>query len=199
MGNNTCEFVENGLAEIRWHARGGQGAVTAAKTLAEMSLTKNMFFQAFPEYGPERMGAPIQCFNRLSTNRISTYCGITNPRMVVVVDPTLLDVVDVTAGLAMDGILIVNTDASPAELRKKLGLKGRKIYTVDATHISIDELGRFMPNIPVLGALLKVTELLSEEEAIAFLKESFGKKFSGKVVESNIRALQRAFKEVKEE
>ncbi|MEW5920455.1 MAG: 2-oxoacid:acceptor oxidoreductase family protein [Bacillota bacterium] len=199
MSGKTCEFVESGLAEIRWHARGGQGAVTAAKTLAEMSLTKNMFFQAFPEYGPERMGAPIQCFNRLSTNKISTYCGITNPRMVVVVDPTLLDVVDVTAGLAMDGILIVNTAEKPEEIRKKFDIKGRNIYTIDATHISIDELGRFMPNIPMLGALLKVTKLLSEEEAVSFLKESFGKKFSAKVVDSNIRALQRAFKEVGEE
>lgn len=199
MNINACEFVENGLAEIRWHARGGQGAVTAAKTLAEMSLTKNMFFQAFPEYGPERMGAPIQCFNRLSTNKISTYCGITNPRMVVVVDPTLLDVVDVTAGLAMDGILIINTGEKPAAIRKKFSINGRKIFTIDATHISIEELGRFMPNIPVLGALLKVTELLSEDEAIGFLKESFGKKFPEKVVESNIRALQRAFKEVEEE
>lgn len=199
MGNNMCTFIDSGLAEIRWHARGGQGAVTAAKTLAEMSLSKGIFFQAFPEYGPERMGAPIQCFNRLSTNRISTYCGITNPHMVIVVDPTLLEVVDITAGLAMDGILIINTAEKPQDIRKKMNISGRKIYTIDATHISVEELGRFMPNIPMLGALLKVTGFLSEEEAIAFIKESFGKKFSAKVVDSNIRALQRAFKEVEEE
>ena len=199
MSGEVCEFVESGLAEIRWHARGGQGAVTAAKTLAEMSLTKGMFFQAFPEYGPERMGAPIQCFNRLSTNKISTYCGITNPRMVLVVDPTLLDVVDVTAGLDMNGDLIINSGEKPEYIRKKFAIKGRKIYTIDATHISLDELKRFMPNIPMLGAMLKVTELLSEEEAIAFLKDSFGKKFPEKVVDSNIRALRRAFKEVQSE
>lgn len=187
------------VLEIRWHARGGQGAVTAAKTLAEMSLTKDMFFQAFPEYGPERMGAPIQCFNRLSKDKISTYCGITNPQIVIVVDPTLLEVVDITAGLAEDGIILVNSHEDPKVIREKFNIKGRKIYTVDATHISIDALGRFMPNIPMLGALLKVTGLLSKEEAATFLKESFGKKFSQKVANSNIVALERAFEEVKGE
>jgi len=187
------------VVEIRWHARGGQGAVTAAKTLAEMSLTKNMFFQAFPEYGPERMGAPIQCFNRLSKNKINTYCGITNPHIVIVVDHTLLDIVDITAGLDDNGIVIINTTLQPNQVRTKLNLNGRKIYTVDATHISLEELRRFMPNIPMLGALLKVTNFLTKEEAIAFLQDSFSKKFPPKVVESNIAALKRAFEEVKTE
>jgi pyruvate ferredoxin oxidoreductase gamma subunit len=185
------------VMEIRWHARGGQGAVTAAKTLAEMSLTKNMFFQAFPEYGPERMGAPIQCFNRLSDNKISIYCGVTNPQIVLVIDKTLLDVVDITSGLDDDGIIIVNTELQPEEVRVKHNLTGRTLYTLDATHISLDELGKFMPNIPMLGALLKVTGLLTQKEASNFLKDSFGKKFSSKVVESNIRALDRSFEEVK--
>jgi pyruvate ferredoxin oxidoreductase gamma subunit len=187
------------VLEIRWHARGGQGAVTAAKTLAEMSLTKDMHFQAFPEYGPERMGAPIQCFNRLSKSRISTYCGVTNPKMVVVVDPTLLDVIDITVGLDEDGIIIVNTGDEPAEIREKLNITNRKIFTVDATHISLNTLGRFMPNIPMLGALLKVTELLQKDEAVDFLRKSFDKKFSHKVVEKNIEALEQAFKELKAE
>lgn len=187
------------VLEIRWHARGGQGAVTAAKTLAEMSLTKNMYFQAFPEYGPERMGAPIQCFNRLSKNKISTYCGVTNPKMVVVVDPSLLDVVDFTAGLDDDGIIIINTNDAPAAIREKLKINGRKIFTVDATHISLNTLGRFMPNIPMLGAVLKTTKLLQKEEAAEFLKKAFDKKFSHKVVEKNLEALEQAFKEVKEE
>jgi pyruvate ferredoxin oxidoreductase gamma subunit len=192
-------MVNDSVLEIRWHARGGQGAVTAAKTLAEMSLTKDMFFQAFPEYGPERMGAPIQCFNRLSKKTISTYCGITNPHIVVVVDPTLLDVVDITAGLDDDGVIIINTAEVPKNIRKKLNVNGRTIYTLDATHISLNNLGRFMPNIPMLGAVLKATGLLDKEEAINFLKESFDKKFPPKVVESNIRALEQAFEEVKEE
>ncbi|RJX29468.1 MAG: pyruvate synthase [Dethiobacter sp.] len=192
-------MVNDGVLEIRWHARGGQGAVTAAKTLAEMSLTKDMFFQAFPEYGPERMGAPIQCFNRLSKKKISTYCGITNPHIVVVVDPTLLDVVNITAGLDDDGILIINTTEDPKDIREKLSVNGRKIYTVDATHISLNKLGRFMPNIPMLGAVLKATGLLEKEEAKEFLRKSFDKKFSTKVVESNVKALEQAFEEVKEE
>jgi pyruvate ferredoxin oxidoreductase gamma subunit len=167
------------VMEIRWHARGGQGAVTAAKTLAEMSLTKDMYFQAFPEYGPERMGAPIQCFNRISKKKISTYCGITQPDIAVVVDSSLLGVVDITAGISNDGIIIVNSTEKPQTIRKKLNLNGQKLFVVDATHISLKSLGRFMPNIPMLGAVLKVTGLLEKEEAVDFLKESFGKKISG--------------------
>lgn len=191
--------MEANVTEIRWHARGGQGAVTAAKTLAEMSLTKDMFFQAFPEYGPERMGAPIQCFNRLSEKPISTYCGVTEPEIVVVVDPTLLEVVDVSEGLAPDGLIIVNSEKNPARIREQFSIKGRKIFTVDATTISIESLGRFMPNVPILGALLKVTGLLTLEEATDFLKQSFTKKFSEKVVTGNLKALQRAFEEVRSE
>lgn len=189
--------MDNTVTEIRWHARGGQGAVTAAKTLAEMSLAKNMYFQAFPEYGPERMGAPIQCFNRLSTEKISTYCGITEPGIVVVVDPSLLDVVDITAGLKEDGVIIVNTPANPDALRENLSSGERQIYTVDATRISLETLGRFMPNIPMLGALLKLTGILSKEEGAAYLEESFGKKFSPKVTGSNVRALISGFEEVR--
>ncbi len=192
-------MVNDSVLEIRWHARGGQGAVTAAKTLAEMSLTKDMFFQAFPEYGPERMGAPIQCYNRLSKKPISTYCGITNPHIVVVVDPTLLDVVDITSGLDDDGIIIINTAEVPKNIREKLGVNGRKIFTVDATHISLKQLGRFMPNIPMLGAVLKATDLMEKDEAVTFIRKAFDKKFPPKVVESNIKALEQAFEEVKEE
>lgn len=187
------------VTEIRWHARGGQGAVTAAKTLAEMSLTKDMFFQAFPEYGPERMGAPIQCFNRLSEKPISTYCGVTEPEIVVVVDPTLLEVVDVTVGLARDGMIIVNSEKTPEAIRKAFNITGRKVYTVDATTISHESLGRFMPNVPILGALLKLTGMLTLEEAADYLQKSFTKKFSAKVVAGNLQALQRAFEEVKSE
>jgi pyruvate ferredoxin oxidoreductase gamma subunit len=187
------------VMEIRWHARGGQGAVTAAKTLAEMSLTKDMYFQAFPEYGPERMGAPIQCFNRISKKKISTYCGITEPDIIIVVDSSLLGVADITAGVSNDGIIIVNTTDEPQTIRKQLNLNGHKLFVVDATHISLKSLGRFMPNIPMLGAVLKVTGLLEKEEAIDFLKESFGKKFPAKVVENNIKALEEAFREVKGE
>ncbi len=191
--------MDTRITEIRWHARGGQGAVTAAKTLAEMSLTKDMFFQAFPEYGPERMGAPIQCFNRLSKKPMSIYCGVTEPSIVVVVDPSLLEAIDITEGLDRDGTIIINSDKEPAVIRQIFGIEGRKIYTLDATSISMETLGRFMPNIPILGALLKITGLLTREEAAAYLEVSFGKKFSPKVVEGNLAALHRAFEEVKSE
>lgn len=184
------------LAEIRWHARGGQGAVTAAKMLAEMALTKGLYFQAFPEYGPERMGAPIQCFNRLSEEPIRTYCGVESPEVVLVVDPTLCDVVDFSAGIPEKGLIIINTSECPATMTEKFRLHGYKVATVDATRISMEELGRSMPNIPMLAAFLKVSGLLGEEEARQFVDTNFGRKFSAKVVAGNIKALQRAFGEV---
>ncbi len=184
------------VTEIRWHARGGQGAVTAAKMLAEIALSKGLYFQAFPEYGPERMGAPIQCFNRLSKEPIYTYCGVTSPEIVVIVDPSLCDVIDFTAGLAENGQIAINTGECPATVTEKYNLHGYRVMTVDATRISMEELGRAMPNVPMLGALIKMTQMLNEEEASDFIKESFGHKFSTKVVEGNIRALQAAFKEV---
>lgn len=184
------------VTEIRWHARGGQGAVTAAKMLAEMALSKNLYFQAFPEYGPERMGAPIQCFNRLSEEPIHMYCGVTSPETVVIVDPSLMDVVNFTAGLAEGGNIAINTSECPATVSEKYNLKGYRVVTVDATRISMEKLGRAMPNIPMLGALIKLTGLLSEEEACDFIRKSFGQKFSEKVVNGNIEALQAAFREV---
>ena len=192
--------MEHGdVLEIRWHARGGQGAVTAAKMLAEISLSNNMYFQAFPEYGAERMGAPIQCFNRLSFAPISTYCGVTEPHIVVVVDSTLLDGVDVTAGLAEDGIMIINSTETPAAVRRTANITGRKLYTIDATAISLETLGRPMPSVPILGALIKVTKLMQEEDAARYLEEAFRKRFSPRVVEANLAALRRAFEEVQAE
>ncbi|MBC7347409.1 MAG: 2-oxoacid:acceptor oxidoreductase family protein [Clostridia bacterium] len=188
-----------GITEIRWHARGGQGAVTAAKLLAEMALAKDLYFQAFPEYGPERMGAPIQCFNRLSAAPISLYTGVDEPDLVIVVDPTLLGTVDVARGLREDGRLLVNTPASPASLRATLGLQGRQIYTVDATRISLETIGRAMPNTPMLGAALRVLGLIPLEVAVGYLRESFTPKFGAKVTEGNVAAMERAYAEVQQE
>jgi pyruvate ferredoxin oxidoreductase gamma subunit len=188
--------VGSKVKEIRWHARGGQGAVTAAKMLAEMALSKGLYFQAFPEYGPERMGAPIQCFNRLSEEPIYTYCGVTSPEIVIIVDPSLCDVIDFTAGLAENGQIAINTGECPATVTEKYNLQGYKVMTVDATRISMEALGRSMPNVPMLGALLKITQLITEDEACDFITESFGHKFSQKVVNGNIAALKAAFQEV---
>ncbi len=187
------------ITEIRWHGRGGQGAVTAAKFLAEIALAENNYFQAFPEYGPERMGAPIQAFTRISPKPIDLRCGVENPDIVVVLDPTLLNSIDVTDGLQKGGLLIVNTPQSPAEVKKALGLEGKeiKVYTVDATKISLETLGRAIPNTPMIGALTKVTSYFPLEKVLKVLEKSFGKKFSEEVIEKNKEAVKRAYDEVK--
>lgn len=185
------------ITEIRWHARGGQGAVTASKTLVEMLLPKGMYFQSFPEYGPERMGAPVQVFNRISPSQISVYCGITDPDIVVVVDSTLMGVVDVTSGLKDGGTLIVNTHLEPSRIRSTHKLEDYNLYTVDATHIALEAIGRPFANVPMLGALLKVTGLLNKEESLEYLKLSFVKKYPPKIVDKNLEALSRAYEEVR--
>jgi pyruvate ferredoxin oxidoreductase gamma subunit len=164
--------------------------------LAEMALSKGLYFQAFPEFGPERMGAPIQCFNRLSEEPIHTYCGVASPSIVVIVDSSLCDVVDFSSGLAPGGRITVNTGECPDTVKEKYNLHNYQVSTVDATRISMEHLGRAMPNVPMLGTLLKMTGLLTEEEAVEFLNGYFGNKFSEKVVRGNIAALQAAFEEV---
>lgn len=190
---------EERLTEIRWHARGGQGAVTAAKLLAETALAQGQYFQAFPEYGPERMGAPIQAFTRISDEPIYIRSSITNPGIVVVLDPTLLKAVDVTAGLSEDGILIVNTDEEPAAIRKTMKLKGRKVYTVNANKIAHETIGRPIPNTPMMGALVKVTGMMPIESLAGYVRKSFGKKFAEEIIEGNVKAVERAYAEVKSE
>lgn len=190
---------EERLTEIRWHARGGQGAVTAAKLLAETALAQGQYFQAFPEYGPERMGAPIQAFTRISGDPIYVRSSITNPGIVVVLDPTLLKAVDVTAGLSKDGILIVNTDEEPAVIRKAMKLKGRKVYTVNANKIAQETIGRPIPNTPMMGALVRVTGMMPIESLAGYVRKSFGKKFAEEIIEGNVKAVERAYAEVKSE
>ncbi len=190
--------LNNSLTEIRWHARGGQGAVTASKTLVEMLLPKGMYFQSFPEYGPERMGAPVQIFNRISSSQICVYCGITDPDIVIVVDSSLMGVVDVTSGLKKDGIIIINTHLEPAEIRRVHNLEDFKLYTIDATHIALEAMGRPFANIPMLGALLKITGLMDREEAMEYMKISFSKKFPPKIVDKNLEALSLAYEGVRQ-
>lgn len=190
------ELAQKGPIEIRWHARGGQGAVTAAKLLAEAALAQGQYFQAFPEYGPERMGAPIQAFTRLSSEPIHIRSSVTNPSMVVVLDPTLLGTIDVVDGLDPDGVILVNTDKSPAEIRRDLGVAGRSVFTVNATDIARETIGRPIPNTPMLAALAKATGVMSLEHLVDHLRKSFGKKFSEEVISGNVKALERAYEEV---
>jgi pyruvate ferredoxin oxidoreductase gamma subunit len=184
------------LTEIRWHARAGQGAVTAAKLVAETALELDRYIQAMPEYGPERMGAPIQAFTRISETPIEIHNNIENPDVVVVLDETLLPIVDVAAGLADDGIIIVNTCSPPSAVRAALGIAHGTVATVDATGISVDTLKRDMPNTPMIGALAKLTGLFTLDQVSQHLAKTFGKKFTQEVIDANVAAVTRAYEEV---
>ncbi|MDI6785921.1 MAG: 2-oxoacid:acceptor oxidoreductase family protein [bacterium] len=189
------------LVEIRWHGRGGQGAKTAALLFADAALNEGKNVQAFPEYGPERMGAPVQSFNRISDDPINIRCGIESPQVVVVLDPTLMNIVDVTAGLPEDGILLINTSEEPSEVRKDKSVSGRRIFTVNASLISKESIGRDIPNTPMLGALIKATGLINYERMLKDTKAKLEKKFKSKpeMIDGNIKAIQRAYEEVKSE
>jgi pyruvate ferredoxin oxidoreductase gamma subunit len=184
------------LIEIRWHGRGGQGVVTAGKLLAEMAMASGQYFQAFPDYGPERMGAPIRAFTRLSSQPISIHSQIEEPNIVVVLDPTLLGTVAVTEGLQDDGTLLINTPMSPSQVRAAAGFDAGKACTVDASHIAIEEIGREITNTPMLGALAQATGLFDIEEMADQLRAWFGKKLPAAAVEANVRAMRRAAEEV---
>lgn len=201
--DSTTEGVDrdlgSGLTEIRWHARGGQGAVTAAKMVAELALGQGKHFQAFPEYGPERSGAPIVAFTRVSDEPIQIYCGVEHPGIVVVLDDSLLATVDVTKGAPDDAVVLVNTELLPEELRRQTGLKGGRLYTIPATRIATETIRRPIPNTPMVGALTRITGLFPIDEVVDFLRADFGKKFPPKVVEGNISAITRAYEEVNSE
>jgi pyruvate ferredoxin oxidoreductase gamma subunit len=187
--------VDKETIEIRWHGRGGQGAVTASKLLAQAALVEGKHFQGMPDYGAERMGAPIKAFTRVSSQPIKLYCQVTEPDMVVVLDPTLLGMVDITEGLKPDGALIVNTPKSPDEVRAVTGYKG-KTYTVDATGISMEALGRNLPNTPMLGAVIRTSKVVTKEHLIGVLRKTLGATMKEKVVEGNVTALEQAFERV---
>ena len=188
------------MTEIRWHGRGGQGAKTACLLLADVAFSAGMYVQGFPEYGPERMGAPITAYNRISQERCSIHSNIYTPDFVVVVDETLLEAVDVTAGLREEGAIVINSSKSGEELRKHLnGYKG-KVFTIDARTVSERNLGKYFPNTPMLAAIVKVSKVLEEEQFIADMEASFKHKFASKpqVIEGNMNCLKDSLKEVKE-
>lgn len=187
------------ITEIRWHGRGGQGVVTAAKLVAETALKQDKYFQASPEYGPERMGAPIQAFTRISPNPINIHCNVTNPDIVVVLDSTLVSVANVTEGLSDNGTLIINSELAPSEIRERHKIKGHRLFTVDANKIALETINKAIPNTPMLGALLKVTNLMDIDKVVGHIRNSFGKKFAPEIVEGNVTAIKRAYQEVKSE
>jgi len=185
--------------EIRWHGRGGQGTVTAAKVLADACLSGGRYVQAFPEYGPERAGAPLRAYNRVSSHEIRMHCPVLRPQVVSVVDATLLDSINVTDGATEAAMFVINTSKSPQEIREKLHAgPAQKVFTVDATKIALDCIGRALPNSPMLGALCKMTGLITLEHLLEDVRKSFGKKFSQKIIDGNLEATRRGYEEVKE-
>ena len=188
----------NNLIEIRWHGRGGQGAKTASLLLADAAFNTGKYIQGFPEYGPERMGAPITAYNRISDTPITVHSNIYEPDFVVVVDDTLLDSVNVTSGLKTDGAIIINSTKSGDELREKLNGYSGNIYKIDARKVSMETLGRYFPNTPMLAAVVKVSGIMSEEAFLEDMIGSFKHKFAKKpeVIDGNMKALEMALKEV---
>ncbi|MDR1067755.1 MAG: 2-oxoacid:acceptor oxidoreductase family protein [Clostridiales Family XIII bacterium] len=183
------------MIEIRWHGRGGQGAKTAALLLADAAFETGLYVQGFPEYGPERMGAPITAYNRLNEAPIRVHSNIYEPDMVVVVDETLLKSVDVTAGLKPGGKLLVNSRRQPAEVLADFPDFGGEIYVIDAADISIRTIGRNLPNTPLLSAAVKLTGILKEADFFTNMEKAFAEKFASKpeVISGNLNALKDAW------
>ena len=191
--------MKNGI-EIRWHGRGGQGAKTAALLLADVAFKTGKHVQGFPEYGPERMGAPITAYNRISSDVIRVHSNIYDPDYVAVVDETLLHTVDVTAGLKKEGAIIVNTAKSKEEIMPQLnGYEGR-VVTIDARTISEEALGKYLPNSPMLAAVVATTGVMSKETFLQEMRASYKHKFAKKpeVIDGNMKALEMAFAAVEE-
>lgn len=188
--------------EIRWHGRGGQGAKTAALLLGDAMLGAGRYMQAFPEYGPERMGAPVKAYNRVSDRPILLHSGVDSPDVVVVLDASLMGgPTDVTEGLGPSGTVLVNSPEPPDRLRKRMKLEGRRLFTVDATRISQETMGSSHPNTPMLGALVKATGLMDFQAMLESTRAKLQKKFRNKpdAVQGNMNAIERAYQEVQGE
>lgn len=186
------------MIEIRWHGRGGQGAKTASLLLADAAFNTGKYIQGFPEYGPERMGAPITAYNRISDTPIRIHSNVYTPDFVIVVDDSLIGVVDVTNGIKKDGAILVNTDKSIDEIKKLLKGYNGKIYTIDASKISMECLKANFPNTSLLAAIIKISNIMTKDELLKNMEDSFKHKFARKpeVIEPNMNALKRAYDEV---
>lgn len=187
------------MIEIRWHGRGGQGAKTASLLLADAAFNTGKYIQGFPEYGPERMGAPITSYNRISDEPIRIHSNIYEPDYVVVVDDSLLETVDVTSGLKESGAIIINSTKKAEDLRPLLKDYKGAIYTIDARKISLSTIGRYFPNTPMLAAIVKVSGIMSDEEFLEDMKSSFKHKFAKKpdVIDGNMKALEMTLAQIK--
>jgi pyruvate ferredoxin oxidoreductase gamma subunit len=186
------------MTEIRWHGRGGQGAKTAAYLLAEAVMGDDAYIQAFPEYGPERMGAPVRAFVRISKTPIRMHCPVLSPDIVVVLDPTLMKAVDVTEGVPEDAVFIINSTEGPAEVRQQLGINTGRVYTVPALKIAMETIKRPIPNTVMLGAFAKATGLLDVDALKERVRAQLGSKLRPDVIQGNMDAIDRAAQEVQE-
>lgn len=185
------------LTEIRWHARAGQGAVTAAKVVAETALSADKYMQAMPEYGPERMGAPIKAFTRISDDPIEIHNNIEFPDVVIVLDDSLLDVVDCAEGLADDGVIIVNTCTPASAVKAALGVADSvRVACVDASGIALDTIKRDIPNTPIVGAFCRVSDVIDVSVFKTLLAKNLSKKFGQEMIDANYAAVDRAYQEV---
>ena len=187
------------MIEVRWHGRGGQGAKTAALLFAEAVMATGKYIQAFPEYGPERMGAPVQSFNRISEELITIHSGITNPNYVVILDPSLIESFPVTDGVGQDGKIIVNTSFPSKEIAAQLDINENQVYVVNASQIAQETIGKNIPNTPMLGALVKVIGTLDINRVLEDTKGKLTAKFRHKpeVIDGNIASIKRAYDEIK--
>ncbi len=184
------------LVEIRWHARGGQGAKTASTIMAEAASEAGKYVQGFPEYGPERMGAPIRAYNRISDELITLHCNIEKPNIVVVLDPTLVKNPDVLSGIPDEGVLLVNSPQPPSCIRAQIGDVNARIFTLDASGIAVETIGRDIPNTPMMGALVRISGLLPFDSFMEAVKAQLEKKFTEDMVTNNLKAIERAYQEV---
>ena len=182
--------------EVRWHGRAQQGIITAAKVFAEAALAAGNNVQAFPDYGPERMGAPVASYNRISSGPLTVHCAVVNPRVVVVVDATLIGTIDVLEGVPQNGIVVINTNKTIADIKKKVKTGKRALYVVDATKIALETIGRPFPNTPMMGALAKATGLVKLEDLLDETVKTMGKKLAKEVLDGNLKAIERGYKEV---
>lgn len=185
------------MIEIRWHGRAGQGVVTAADMFTQVMVVKGKYSQAFPEFGAEKRGAPVCAFNRISDSPILIHSRIKAPSIVCVLDPTLVGHIDICEGTKEGAVIIINTSVDPKDVKEVFKMSDKKVFTVDAYKISTEEIGRQIPNTPMLGALIKASGMLGIDEFVESVKKLMEKKFNPKVVAGNIESIKRAYNEVR--
>ncbi len=183
------------IIEVRWHGRGGQGSWTASEVLARTAIYEGKYIQSFPEFGPERMGAPVTAFTRISTEPIRIHCAVYEPDVVVVLDPTLLKTVPVTSGIGEDGVIVINSADEPAKVRKMLKTEKGKLWTIPATQIALKILGMPITNTAMLGTVAKATNLVALDSIKLTLKE----RFRPDLAEKNFAVIKEAYEEARQE